>query len=168
MMAFPTPDNEFARLRDLRSLKILDTPPDLRFELAVSFLARELNVPIALVTLVDTKRQWFKAAYGVDTNEIDRNISVCAHAICEVSSCEPIDRVYEIVNLKNDLRFFRNPLVIEEPHCRAYLSFVLQSESGNNIGTLCLVDIQPRIFTDEEKRLLINVGKLVEGLIHRS
>lgn len=133
-----------------------------------AFLFPELNVPIALVTLIDKDRQWFKAAYGVETNEIDRNISVCAHAICEVSSCEPIDRVYEIASLKNDLRFFRNPLVIKEPHCRAYLSFVLQSESGNNIGTLCLVDVQPRIFTSAEKKLLINVGKLVEGLILRS
>ena len=168
MIAFPVPDNEFVRLRDLRSLNVLDTPPDLRFELAVSFLARELNVPIALITLIDSDRQWFKAAYGVETNEIDRNISVCAHAICEIKSCEPTDRVYEIVNLKNDLRFFRNPLVNEEPHCRAYISYVLQSASGNNIGTLCLVDVQPRTFTSSEKKLLINVGNLVEGLIHRS
>ncbi len=167
MIAYPVPEYEFSRLRDLRSLNILDTPPDLRFELVVSFLSRELKVPMVLITMIDTDRQWFKSAYGVEGNEIDRDIAVCAHAICEINSTNPVDRIYEISDLKNDLRFYGNPLVVKEPHCRAYISYVLQSESGNNIGTLCIVDVQPRVFTSDEKKLLINVGKMVDALINR-
>ena len=165
MSTSPIPNNEFARLKDLRSLNILDTDQDLRFELAVRFLARELHVPITLVTLIDANRQWFKASIGVDASEIDREISVCAHAICEITSANPQERVYEIADLKNDLRFHENPLVVESPYCRSYISYVLQSELGNNIGTLCLVDVQPRVFSPQEKSLIINVGEMVDDLI---
>ena len=165
MSTCPIPCNESARLEDLKSLNILDTATDLRFELIVSFLVREINIPMALVTLIDANRQWFKASLGVKASEISREISVCAYVICEITSKKPEDRLYEIADLKNDLRFFENPLVVEEPHCRSYISYVLQSASGNNIGTLCLVDVQPRVFNSEEKNLLVNVGKMANELI---
>ncbi len=166
MIACPIPENEFLRLRDLRAINILDTAPDLRFELAVSFLASKLNAPMVLITLIDANRQWFKAAYGVEAQEVPRNISICAHAICEVTESNPDDRLYEISDLKADLRFFKNPLVADEPKCRSYISYVLQSESGKNIGTLCVVDVQARLFTAKEKALIIHVGQVVDELIN--
>lgn len=164
-MICPTPENESSRLNALRSLNILDTNPDLRFELATSFLAREIEVPMVLVTLIDADRQWFKAAFGVDVKQMPREISICAHAICEVTSVNPVERIYEVSDLKMDLRFFKNPLVTSAPNSRSYISYILQSECNENIGTLCLVDVKPRIFSSEERELIVNVGTLVNKLI---
>ena len=164
-MICPIPDNESSRLDALRSLNILDTTPDLRFELATRFLAREVKVPMVLVTLIDADRQWFKAAFGVDEKQMPREISICAHAICEITSANPIDRIYEVSDLKMDLRFFKNPLVTNAPNSRSYISYILQSECNKNIGTLCLVDVKPRIFMPKERELIMNVGTLVNKLI---
>ena len=165
MIACPTPPNESDRLKALHSLNILDTSLDLRFELAVSFVVRELKVPMALITLIDSDRQWFKATYGVEAKEIPRNISICAHAICEIKSSSPSKRIYEVSDLKNDLRFFKNPLVTDEPYSRAYISYTLQSADRSNIGTLCLVDTQTRVFSAWEKQLLIDVGGMVNKMV---
>ena len=167
MIACPIPENENRRLAALHSLRILDSPPELRFDLIINQVAREFQVPIALITLIDSDRQWFKAGFGVDVSEIPRNISVCAHAICEINSTVPAERIYEIYDLTKDLRFDDNPLVTDEPNARAYISFVLQSVSGENIGSLCLVDTQARKYSHMEKEILAGVGNLVDNLINR-
>ena len=166
MIVCPIPNNEYSRLQALHALQILDTGPDLRFDLIINHMAREFDVPIALITLIDSNRQWFKAAHGVDVTQIPRNISVCAHAICEIKSKIPAERVYEIRDLSADVRFFDNPQVADEPNARAYISYILQSDSGKNIGSLCLVDTKVRTYTDREKEILVGIGILVDKLIN--
>lgn len=166
MIVCPIPNDELSRIQALHALQILDTVPDLRFDLIINHVAREFNVPIALITLIDSNRQWFKAAHGVDAKQIPSNISVCAHAICEINSSIPAKRVYEIRDLSADVRFFDNPQVVEEPNARAYISYILQSASGKNIGSLCLVDTKVRAYTDREKEILIGIGMLVDKLIN--
>ena len=168
MIDCPIPENEHRRLAALRSLQILDSPPELRFNLIVNHVAREFKVPIALITLIDSNRQWFKAAHGVDISEIPRNISVCAHAICEINSTVPAERIYEVYDLAKDLRFHDSPLVTDEPNARSYISFVLQSVSGENIGSLCLVDFQARKYSHSEQDMLAGIGNLVDNLINGS
>ena len=168
MIVCPIPENESRRLAALHSLRILDSPPDLRFDLMINHVVREFQVPIALITLIDSDRQWFKAGHGVNVSEIPRNISVCAHAICEINSTAPTERIYEIQDLTKDLRFFDNPQVADKPNARSYISYVLQSKSGENIGSLCLVDIQARTYSRNEKEILAGIGNLVDDLINGS
>ena len=166
MQLAPIPQNEFIRSQALRALNILDTTPDIRLDLITHYASHEFNCPIALITLIDTNRQWFKSSYGVNNSEIPRNISICAHAIYEVTSNDPDKRIYEVNNTVRDLRFADNPLVIEAPKIRSYISYVIQSSSGENIGTLCLVDDNPRIFSQQEKQLLISLGEMAQDLIN--
>ena len=166
MILVPLPENEVSRLQALHSLNILDTPPDARLDCITRFLAHKLQVPICLITLIDAYRQWFKSAWGFDGSEVPRRISICAHAICEVNSGNPDLRMSEIYDLKNDIRFFDNPFVEGEDGLRSYISFVLQSESGQNIGTLCLVGNEPRHYSESDKKLIIVTGKMVENIIN--
>ena len=164
MLYAPIPPNELNRLEALRSLNILDTPPDVRFDCITQFAVQKLEVPICLITFIDKDRQWFKSAWGVDTNELPRDLSICAHAICETKSKHPRGRIYEISDLKDDSRFFDNPQVADEPWIRSYISFVLRSDSCMNIGTFCLVDLKPRKFDDDEIDLIVELGLMAEEL----
>ena len=158
--------NESSRLVALRELEILDTSPDVRFDCITRFAAGKLQVPIALITLIDSDRQWFKSAWGIEATEISRDISICAHAICETTSNHSWGRIYEICDTYEDSRFFDSPLVVGEPWVRSYISFILQSDSGMNIGTLCLVDTQPRRFDNNEIDLLVELGSMAEDLVN--
>ena len=166
MILVPLPNNEVSRLQALYSLNILDTSPDVRLDCITRFLAQKLELPICLITLIDAHRQWFKSAWGFDGSEISRTISICAHAIFECKSSKPSERVAEIYDLKNDIRFFDNPFVKEKDGLRSYISYVIQSDTGLNIGTLCLVGKKPRAFSDSEKDLLIVTGKMVENILN--
>lgn len=95
-----------------------------------------------------------------------RNLSICAHAIYEITSSAPDKRIYEVNNTVTDLRFADNPQVIEAPKIHSYVSYVIQSLTGENIGTLCLVDDKPRNFSRQEKQLLISLGEMVQDLIN--
>lgn len=166
-MLFPSiPQNESSRLAALRALNILDTPQDIRFDCITRFAAEKLAVPICLITFIDSDRQWFKSALGIEATEISRDISMCAHAICEITNNHALGRVYEISDTNEDSRFFDSPLVQSDPWVRSYISFVLQSNSGMNIGTLCLVDTQPRKFNDDEINLIIELGSMAEDLVN--
>lgn len=166
MLFPPIPQNESSRLAALHALGILDTSPDVRFDCITRFAAEKLQVPIALITLIDSDRQWFKSAWGVEATEVSRDISICAHAICETTSNHPWGRIYEICDTHVDSRFFDSPLVVGEPWVRSYVSFILQSDSGMNIGTLCLVDTQPRRFDNNEIDLLVELGSMAEDLVN--
>lgn len=166
MLFAPQPQNEVLRLQALHSLNILDTQPDVRFDCITHFAVDKLEVPICLITFIDADRQWFKSSWGIDAKEMSRDYSICAHAICETINNHPRGRVYEIQDAHNDSRFFDNPLVTAEPWLRSYISFVLQSESDMNIGTLCLVDSRPRKFDDDEIDLIIELGSMVEKLVN--
>lgn len=154
------------RLHALRSLAILDTQRDPRFDSITSFCAFSFDVPICIVSLIDTNRLWFKSAQGVNVKEVPRNSAICSHVINEVHTCEPSDRVYEIHDTKTDSRFSDSPFVVNEPWVRSYIGFVLQSASGMNIGTLSVVDTKIREFSNENKKLLILLGTMVENLIN--
>ncbi len=164
MQIAPIPKDEFLRLQVLYSLNILDTQPDERFDCITRFACQHLSIPICLVSLVDAKRQWFKSVQGLEISETPRASSFCAHAILNAGVRIKSSRIFEIPDTYQDLRFSDNPLVIGEPWVRFYIGYVLCS-TGKNIGTLCLIDTEPRRFTYSEKDLLITLGSMVENII---
>lgn len=149
------PKDERARLRELRTLDILDTASEERFDRLTRIASRLFDVPIALVSLVDEQRQWFKSSVGLDATETSREISFCGHAILE-------DRVMVVENTDDDERFSDNPLTQGAPHIRFYAGCPLRSLDGYNLGTLCLIDSIPRSFTDTEITLLKDLAALAE------
>ncbi|RQO38772.1 histidine kinase [Herminiimonas sp. KBW02] len=137
MIKAPIPDDEDDRLYALRQLLILDTPPEERFNRIVSFAAHEFDVPIVLITLLDTERQWFKASVGLDVCETARDVSFCGHAIMS-------NDTMVVADATKDARFSDNPFVLEDPQVRFYAGAPLTLASGQNVGTLCLIDNAPR------------------------
>ena len=162
MKLAPIPVNEIERLRALYALEILDTKPDKLFD-RITRIARELfNVPITAVSFVDKDRIWFKSIQGLAGSEISRCTSFCGHSICIDTSDNMDSRIFEISDTQLDSRFLDNPLVIEEPSIRYYMGFVLQSGNGENLGTLCLLDTQPRNSSKQEKKLLVDLGLMIQ------
>ena len=137
MQVAPIPDNEAERLAALYELLILDTPPEERYDKIVRFAAAEFDVPIVLFTLLDANRQWFKASVGTEVCETDRDASFCSHVILS-------DAIMVVPDALQDPRFADNPLVTGEPHIRFYAGAPLTLRSGVRLGTLCLIDRQPR------------------------
>lgn len=133
-----TPD-EKGRLAALRSLELLDTPTEERFDRITRIAQRLFEVPIALVSLVDECRQWFKSAQGLGASETGRNISFCAHAI-------HASDVFVVENALDDPRFCDNPLLTGPPDIRFYAGAPLTTAGGFRVGTLCLIDRKPRAF----------------------
>jgi diguanylate cyclase (GGDEF)-like protein len=155
-MLFPSkPANETARLASLRALNILDTVPEERFDRLTRLAKRLFGVPIAIVSLVDENRQWFKSCVGVDVRETARDISFCAHAILH-------DDVLLIPNALADERFHDNPLVAGDPGIRFYAGYPLTMGEGNKLGTLCLIDMKPRELQDEDLDLLRDLAHMAE------
>ena len=137
MQVAALPDNESARLAALHELLILDTPPEERFDKIAAFAAAEFDVPIATITLVDTKRQWFKARVGIEVQQTGRDVSFCSHAILA-------PQIMVIPDALDDPRFADNPLVTGAPFIRFYAGAPLTLPSGLRLGTLCLIDRRPR------------------------
>lgn len=137
MQVAAIPDNESMRLAALYELLILDTPPEERFDRIAAFAAHEFDVPIAVITLVDAQRQWFKARVGTEVCETGRDVSFCAHAILQ-------EHIMVVPDALDDPRFADNPLVTGEPHIRFYAGAPLTMPSGLRLGTLCLIDRRPR------------------------
>lgn len=137
MHAAPIPNNDTDRLQALYDLLILDTPPEARFDTIAAFAASEFDVPIVLITLLDAERQWFKAKVGMDVCETGRDISFCGHAIMASD-------IMVVPDALDDVRFVDNPLVTGAPHIRFYAGAPLALPSGLRLGTLCLIDHQPR------------------------
>lgn len=149
------PANEAVRVQVLHDLKLLDTAPEERFDRLTRLAKRLFNVPIALVTLVDKERQWFKSCVGLDTTETPRSVSFCAHAILR-------DELMLVPDAREDERFHDNPLVTGEPHIRFYAGYPLTVPSGNKMGTLCLIDTKPRDLDEEERALLRDLAGMAE------
>ncbi|WP_308219618.1 GAF domain-containing protein [Shewanella xiamenensis] len=147
------PDDEQVRLNQLRALAILDTSPEERFDRVTRMAKRLFGVPIALVSLVDENRQWFKSCMGLDVLETERTISFCGHAILN-------NGALVINDATQDKRFSDNPLVINEPHIRFYAGYPLRTLSGQGLGTLCIIDLIPREFSDEDIAMLANLANM--------
>ena len=148
MIAAPVPKNEDLRLEALCRLNLLDSLPDPRLDAITKFTAQSLHAPICLITLVDSEHQWYKSSFGVDSKEGPRETSICAHAIYGINSDSPFDRTFEVRDTKNDRRFCDSPIVVGPPFIRSYLGYVLRTDTGMNIGTLCIDDTAPRKFSD--------------------
>lgn len=137
MQTPPEPHDEDERLAYLRSLSILDTKPEERFDRITRMVARYFDVPIALISLVDADRQWFKSCVGLQVSETPRQVSFCAHAINQ-------DDPLIIADTLADPRFATNPLVTGAPHIRFYAGIPLAGRKNMKLGTLCIVDQKPR------------------------
>lgn len=129
--------NEQQRLRALQQLCILDTPSEERLDRITRIATHFFNVPIALIALVDTQRQWFKSSQGLDVAETPRSISFCGHTILG-------DTAMVVPDTLRDPRFVDNPLVQNDPHIRFYAGYPLSAADGSKLGTLCLIDRRPR------------------------
>ena len=146
---------ESARLKALSSLNILDTPQEEHFDRVTRMARRLFGVPIALVSLVDENRQWFKSRMGLDVTETPRDISFCGHAILG-------DDIFYIPDTLQDERFADNPLVLNEPRIRFYAGYPLRSLEGLKLGTLCIIDSKPRTLDAEDLETLRDLGSMIE------
>jgi diguanylate cyclase (GGDEF)-like protein len=149
-----TPADEQVRLETLRSLGVLDTPAEERFDRLTRMAKRMFGVPIALVSLVDENRQWFKSCVGLAASETPRDISFCGHAILGAG-------VFIIPNTLEDPRFADNPLVSSDPKIRFYAGCPL-SVNGHKLGTLCIIDQKARSFDQEDIEALKDLASMVE------
>ncbi|HLM42425.1 MAG TPA: GAF domain-containing protein, partial [Myxococcaceae bacterium] len=147
---------EEKRLQALRRYGILDTPPESEYDDIVQLAARLCDVPIALVSLVDRDRQWFKANVGLPgVSETERCISFCTFAIEQ-------EHVFVVEDATQDARFASNPLVTQAPFIRFYAGASIQTEEGFNLGTLCVIDREPRVLTDAQRQGLLALKRQVE------
>ena len=144
MIAPIFPDNESTRLKDVYKTQLLDTPEEKEFDEIVQLASDLCGTPISLITILDTERQWFKARVGLDATETSREVSFCGHAILQ-------DDIFEIPDALKDIRFSDNPLVTSDPEIRFYAGMPLVTESGSRLGTLCVIDREPRVLTERQK-----------------
>ena len=139
VISAPIPSYEAARLNALRRCANLDTPPEARFDRLTRWAARHFDVPIALISMVDERRQWYKACVGMSATDVNRKISFCAHAILA-------NNVFVVPDTFQDERFYDNPLVTGSPFIRFYAGAPLITSEGHRLGTMCLIDTAPRRF----------------------
>ncbi|MTI40866.1 GAF domain-containing sensor histidine kinase [Fulvivirga lutimaris] len=147
MRAAPIPENEDLRLDVLKRYDILDTPQEKAFDDIAKLASFICKTPVSQITFVDKDRLFFKANFGVDLNELPREIGFCAHTIFS-------DTFFEIEDASNDERFFDNPLITGEKHVRFYAGYPLKSSDGLNIGTICVLDNKPNKLNEEQRNAL--------------
>ncbi|AWG45982.1 MULTISPECIES: PAS domain S-box protein [unclassified Massilia] len=153
-MHHPKFSSEPARLAALDSLDVLDTPAEQRFDRFTRLAALSFRVPIALVSLVDENRQWFKSRCGLDVSEMPRSLAFCSHAVA-------LGGMLVVEDASRDPRFADNPLVTGAPHIRFYAGQPLFCD-GQPVGTLCIIDRAPRTLSDAERQALRDLADLAE------
>ena len=148
------PSDEAERLRELQACQVLDTAPEAGFDDLARLASRVAATPIALVSLVDAERQWFKARVGLEARETSREVSFCGHVVAS-------DATLLVRDALRDPRFLDNPLVLGEPQVRFYAGAPIHSAGGRVLGTLCVIDHRPR-------RLAPAVVELLEALARQA
>jgi PAS domain S-box-containing protein len=155
-----TPVRELSRLAALLRYEILDTPEESAFDDFTELAARLCETPIALISLVDDRRQWFKSRVGLEVSETPREISFCTYTILG-------EEIFEVPDALQDPRFCHNPLVVGDPHIRFYAGTPLTSPDGYNLGTLCVIDREPRRLSAEQRDTLERLGRQVIRLFEQ-
>src|SRR5262245_46277639 len=153
-MSDPSVDHEKKRLKVLWQYEVLDTVPEALFDDLTELAARICEAPIALISLVDEKRQWFKSKVGTTVSETSRDVSFCAHAIKQSD-------LFVVPDATKDQRFAKNPLVISDPKIRFYAGAPLITPDGYALGTLCIIDKVPRELRPDQKQALIILARHV-------
>ncbi len=156
MVEAALPLNENARIDFIKSLNILDTPAEDRFNRITRIACQLLNVPISLVSIVDQKRQWFKSSEGLPVSETPREHAFCAHAILS-------DAPLIVEDATRDTRFCDNPLVTGAPNIRFYAGFPLTFAGDIRVGTLCAIDTEPRTLSAREMEIMVDLRAMVES-----
>jgi GAF domain-containing protein len=157
-MKAPIPDNEEARLAALQEYRILDTAAEQAYDDITALAAQICEVPIAMISLVDESRQWFKSKLGLNEQETPRDVAFCAHAILQ---SEPLI----VRDALKDMRFADSALVTRSPHIRFYAGFPLSSPEGFALGTLCAIDRKPRRLSDSQKNAMQALSRQVMALL---
>ena len=154
----PKPAHEDRRLAALRGLQILDSLPEQEYDDLVQIAAAVCRTPTALISLVDKDRQWFKARVGLDATETERDVAFCAHAILD-------QELFVVPDAHEDPRFRDNPLVLDEPGIRFYAGMPIGTDASHQLGTLCVIDYEPRTLSAEEEDALRMPGRQVNRLL---
>ncbi len=150
----PIPDNEANRLRAVRSYQILDSEPELEFDALTRVASHAFATPIAVVAMMDSERLWFKSRIGLDVPELDRKIAFCAHTIMRPTELLVVD------DLLADTRFTDNPLVASAPNIRFYAGAAIVDDDHHAVGTIAVIDTQPRTFSDSQRQTLVDFSTL--------
>jgi GAF domain-containing protein len=153
-MSDPANQHEKKRLKVLWQYEVLDTVPEALFDDLTELAARICEAPIALISLVDEKRQWFKSKVGTSVTETSRDISFCAHAIKQSD-------LFVVPDASKDQRFANNPLVTSDPKIRFYAGAPLITPDGYALGTLCIIDKVPRELRPDQKQALTILARHV-------
>jgi len=156
MPSAPIPSNDAERLESLYALSILDTEPERSFDVITRLASEVLGVPIAVVSLVDKNRQWFKSCVGFDAKETPRDYAFCAHAILS-------EEVTVVEDARLDERFRDNPAVTGPPYVRFYAGMPIKGGGAFNLGTLCVVSLEPKQISKKDLDLLKDLASLVDG-----
>ncbi|KAB8145844.1 response regulator [Chloroflexia bacterium SDU3-3] len=155
------PANEAERLAALYNYDILDTDPEADFNSLVQLAASICGTPMALITFIESDRQWFKAQIGIETNQTSREVSFCAHAIHQPTE------IFEVPNALEDQRFYDNPLVTADPNIRFYAGMPIVDPEQHALGTLCVLDHTPRTLTPFQRDALRTLGRQVMLLLEQ-
>ena len=155
MIPAPIPENDATRIKSLERMNILSTPREADLDRITRLVGKIFGTEIALVSLVDRERQWFKSRFGLAAAETPRAISFCGHAILG-------EETFIVKNASEDARFHDNPLVAGDPKIRFYAGEPIKNSDGFAIGTLCAISAKPREMTEDEIETLHDLGRMVE------
>lgn len=158
MKTYPTPTNETERLKALKAYSVLDTLSEKEYDAITQLASYICDTPIALVSLIDEERQWFKSTVGLEASETPRNISFCQYTIMG-------DDIFEVANALESELFSDNPLVTGNPDIRFYAGAPLRNKEGYNLGSLCVIDTKARSLTDDQKKALQLLAAQVVSLL---